>query len=304
MAPQLDETLGPIRSGYLRDKLFPYWFLAPCVLLLAALTVYPFFYILRTSLYRLSPAGDVFVGSLNYTRIFQDPFFYRAVWQTLVFAAGALALEFVLGLGMALLLDGEIRARGLWRALFLLPMILPPVVAGVIWRLIYNPSFGVLNGILHSLGADIKRWTWLASPVMALPSIILVDVWEWTPFVFLILLAGLQAIPNEPYEAARIDGSSAWQTFRHITLPLLSPSILVALLLRTMDLLRIFDQVFILTQGGPGFSTETVSLYIYKTAFRFYDFGYAAVLSLALLAVTMLLSHVYIRFLRGRGSVA
>ena len=151
------------------------------------------------------------------------------------------------------------------------------------------------------LGADIKRSTWLADPSIALACVIAVDAWEWTPFVFLILLAGLQAIPQEPYEAARIDGSSAWQTFIHITLPLLTPAILVALLLRTMDLLRIFDQVFILTQGGPGFSTETVSLYIYKTAFRFYDFGYAAVLSIVLLAVTMILCRVYIRFLRKPG---
>jgi multiple sugar transport system permease protein len=135
-------------------------------------------------------------------------------------------------------------------------------------------------------------------------SIILVDVWEWTPVVFLILLAGLQAIPEEPYEAARMDGSSGWQTFRHITLPLLRPAILVAVLLRTMDLLRIFDQVFILTQGGPGGATETISLYIYKTAFRFFDFGYAAAMSLALLLVTVVLSQIYIRLLQRRGGEA
>ena len=133
---------------------------------------------------------------------------------------------------------------------------------------------------------------------MALPSVILVDIWQWTPFMFLILLAGLQAIPQEPYEAAMIDGASAWQTFRDITLPLLKPAILIALLLRTMDLLRIFDQVFILTQGGPGFATETISLYIYKTAFRFFDFGYAAAMSFVLLILVNFISIGYIRFLR------
>jgi multiple sugar transport system permease protein len=211
-------------------------------------------------------------------------------------------LELGLGLALALLLDSQIRARWLWRSLFLLPMILPPVVVGVIWRLIYNPNFGVLNGALQLFGVDTTQLTWLADPSVALLSIILVDVWEWTPFVFLILLAGLQAIPEEPYEAARMDGSSGWQTFRHITLPLLRPAILVAVLLRTMDLLRIFDQVFILTQGGPGGVTETISLYIYKTAFRFFDFGYAAAMSLALLLVTVVLSQIYIRLLQRRGA--
>jgi multiple sugar transport system permease protein len=245
----------------------------------------------------LTPAGETFVGAQNFLRLLVDPFFYRAAVQTLVFTASALTLEFALGLALALLLDSQIRGRALWRALLLLPMILPPVVAGVTWRLIYNPGFGPLNGALRLVGVDTRRLTWLADPKFALASVVLVDVWEWTPFVFLILLAGLQAIPEEPYEAARIDGSSPWQTFRHVTLPLLLPALLVALLLRTMDLVRLFDSVFILTQGGPGFATETLSLYIYKTAFRFYDFGYAAAASLALLGVTAALSRLYIRFL-------
>jgi multiple sugar transport system permease protein len=273
-------------------------FLAPSVVLLLALTVYPLLYIVRISLHRLGPTGEVFVGGENFLRLIRDPFFFQALGQTLVFIVGALGLEFLLGLSLALLLDSQIRARGFWRALFLLPMLLPPVVVGVIWRLIYNPNFGVLNGVLQLLGFDTSRLTWLADPSVALAAIILVDVWEWTPFVFLILLAGLQAIPEEPYEAARIDGSSAWQTFVHVTLPLLAPAILVVLLLRTMDLLRIFDQVFILTQGGPGFATETISLYIYKTAFRFFDFGYAAAMSLVLLVVTLLVSRFYLGFLQ------
>jgi len=287
--------------GRLGARLFPYWFLAPAVALLLALTVYPFFYIIRLSLYRVSPAGEVFVGADNFLRLARDTLFFQSLGQTLALAAGALALEFGLGLGLALLLDSQIRGRNLWRSLLLLPMILPPVVVGVIWRLIYNPNFGVLNGALQLAGLDTTRLTWLADPSVALAAVMVVDVWEWTPFVFLILLAGLQAIPEEPYEAARIDGASAWQTFRHVTLPLLAPAILVALLLRTMDLLRIFDQVFILTQGGPGFATETISLYIYKTAFRFFDFGYAAAMSLLLLVGTLLVSRLYLRFLQRAG---
>jgi multiple sugar transport system permease protein len=285
-------------------RLFPYWFLAPAVALLLALTVYPFFYIVRLSLYRMSPGGEVFVGADNFLRLVRDPLFFQSLGQTLVFTVGALALEFGLGLGLALLLDSQIRGRNLWRSLLLLPMILPPVVVGVIWRLIYNPNFGVLNGALQLGGVDTSRLTWLADPSVALAAVIVVDVWEWTPFVFLILLAGLQAVPEEPYEAARIDGASAWQTFRHVTLPLLAPAILVALLLRTIDLLRIFDQVFILTQGGPGFATETISLYIYKTAFRFFDFGYAAAMSLLLLVGTLMVSRLYLRFLQRAGRSA
>ena len=294
-----DADAKPRRGTWQRH--LPYYFLAPAVVLLLALTVYPLLYILRISLYRTTVDGETFVGLANFARLFQDSFFHESLVHTLVFTAGALALELALGLGLALLLDSRIRARGLWRSLFLLPMILPPVVAGVVWRLIYNPNFGVLNGTLQLLGIDTTRLTWLADPSVALAAIVLVDVWEWTPFVFLILLAGLQAIPDEPYEAARMDGSSEWQTFRDITLPLLRPAILVAVLLRTMDLLRIFDQVFILTEGGPGRATETVSLYIYKTAFRFSDFGYAAAMSLALLVATLVLSQLYIRLLRRAG---
>jgi multiple sugar transport system permease protein len=282
------------RGSGLGARLFPYWFLAPAVALLLALTVYPFFYIVRLSLYRMSPGGEVFVGADNFLRLVRDPLFFQSLGQTLVFTVGALALEFGLGLGLALLLDSQIRGRSLWRSLLLLPMILPPVV----------PNFGVLNGALQLGGVDTSRLTWLADPSVALAAVIVVDVWEWTPFVFLILLAGLQAIPEEPYEAARIDGASAWQTFRHVTLPLLAPAILVALLLRTIDLLRIFDQVFILTQGGPGFATETISLYIYKTAFRFFDFGYAAAMSLLLLVGTLMVSRLYLRFLQRAGRSA
>jgi len=151
---------------------------------------------------------------------------------------------------------------------------------------------------------NTEQLTWTASPPLALAAVITVDVWQWTPFVFLVLLAGLQAIPQEPYEAARVDGSSSWQTFRHVTLPLLKPAILIVLLLRTMDLLRVFDQIFILTEGGPGFATETVSLYIYRSAFRFSDFGYACAMSFVLLLITNLISTIYIRLLQSRESVA
>lgn len=276
------------------ERALPYLLLAPAVLVLLLLTIYPLVYAVKVSLQ--TPAGAWTLA--HFARLFEDRFFAVALWQTFVYTAAALAAEFGLGLGLALLLDSQIRARHLFRALLLIPMMLPPVVVAVIWRLLYNPNFGAINGTLVSWGIDTSGLTWIASPALALPSVIMVDVWQWTPFMFLILLAGLQAIPQEPYEAAMMDGSSAWQTFRHITWPLLKPAILIALLLRTMDLLRIFDQIFILTQGGPGFATETISLYIYKTAFRFFDFGYAAAMSFVLLILTNIVSLGYIRLLR------
>lgn len=279
---------------YRFERILPYLLLAPTVLLLLGLTIYPMLYAVKLSLQTAEGSW----GLTNFVRLGGDRFFGIALLQTLIYSVAALVAEFGLGLGLALLLDSQIRARNLFRALLLTPIMLSPVVVGVMWRLILNPNFGVINGTLTALGIDVSRLTWLASPKLALPSVILVDVWQWTPFMFLILLAGLQAIPREPYEAAMIDGASAWQVFRHITLPLLRPAILVALLLRTIDLLRIFDQIFILTQGGPGFATETVSLFIYKTAFRFFDFGYAAALSLVLLVLVNIISTGYVRWLR------
>ena len=268
----------------------------PAVLLLFALSIYPLIYALKISL--TGPTGGFWLG--NYLRLFQDRFFAVAAAQTLLYASAALIGEFGLGLGLALLNDSLPRARGLFRAGLLAPMLLPPVVAAVAWRLIFNPQFGVLNGTLAALGFDTRRLTWTSGESTALASVVLVDIWEWTPFLFLLLSAGLQSIPPEPIEAAKIDGASSWRVFRDIVFPLLKPTILLALLLRGMDLVRIFDQIFILTQGGPGFATETVSLYIYWTAFRFYNFGYAAAMSLAGLAVTTVFARGLIRLMRAR----
>jgi len=282
-----------------RELLLPVLFIAPAVAVLLLLSIYPLIYSVTISLRQETPnAVKWSVG--NFVRLASDKFFLTAMAHTFVYAAAALTCEFLLGLGLALLLNKQIRGRGLFRASLLVPMMLPAVVAGVVWRLMLNPNFGAVNGVLKQLGINTENLTWTASPRLAMLSVIVVDVWQWTPFVFLVLLAGLQAIPQEPYEAALIDGSSRWQTFRHVTLPLLKPSILIVLLLRTMDLLRVFDQIFILTEGGPGFATETISLYIYRTAFRFFDFGYAAAMSFVLLALTNVISAIYIRFLQSK----
>lgn len=296
-ADYADLTNSFLNSG----KTLPYLLLAPAVFVLLALSIYPLIHIISLSL-QVNSGGAALWSFGNFTRLFSDQFFLAALGHTAVFAFSALTLEFLLGLGLAVLLNRQLRGRSYFRAALLAPMMLPTVVAGVVWRLMLNPNFGAVNGTLKGVGVNTDALTWTSSPGLAMLSIIAVDVWQWTPFVFLILLAGLQAIPQEPYEAALIDGSSPWQTFRHVTLPLLKPAILVALLLRTMDLLRVFDQVFILTEGGPGFATETLSLYIYRTAFRFSDFGYAAAMSFVLLVVTNIVSVFYLRMLQAEES--
>jgi len=278
------------------DRQIAYLLIAPTIAVLLALTIYPLIYSIKVSFESSSGTATL----QNFTRLFTDQFFLSALSHTFVYAAIALTVEFLLGLGLALLLDSQIRARNVWRTLLLVPMMLPPVVVGVVWRLMLNSNFGAVNGTLKSFGVNTDALTWTASPKLAMAAVIMADVWQWTPFMFLILLAGLQAIPREPYEAALTDGSSTWQTFRHVTLPLLKPAILIALLLRTMDLLRVFDHIFILTEGGPGLATETLGLYIYRTAFRFSNFGYAAAMSFVLLIITNIISAGYIRLLQTR----
>jgi multiple sugar transport system permease protein len=283
------------------ERTLPLLLLAPTLLVLLALSIYPLVYAVRVSLQTGTGANAAW-SMENFTRLLSDGFFLSALLHTLCYAVIALTCEFLLGLALAVLMSQEMRGRSFFRAALLVPMMLPPVVVGVVWRLALNPNFGAINGTLKSFGVNTESLTWTASPRLAFLSVIAVDVWQWTPFVFLILLAGLQAIPQEPYEAARIDGSTAWQTFRFVTLPLLKPAILIVLLLRTMDLLRVFDQIFILTEGGPGFATETVSLYIYRAAFRFGNFGYGAAMSFVLLIITNSISLVYIRLLQKQES--
>jgi multiple sugar transport system permease protein len=256
------------------------WIL-PALVVLVGLSIYPLIYSLKVSF--TSQQGDWTLG--NYARLFHDHLLFVSAIQTVIYVSVALAIELGLGLFMAIAVDSLGRGRTLFRAGFLAPMLLPPVVAAVIWRLIYNPQFGVLNSTLKGFGFATKTLTWTSGESSAMASVILVDIWEWTPFMFLLVSAGLQSIPLEPCEAAKMDGASPFKILRDIILPLLRPTLFLAILLRAMDLLRIFDQIWILTQGGPGQATETISLYIYRTAFRFFNFGYAASMSLVSLVL-------------------
>jgi multiple sugar transport system permease protein len=280
------------------DDRLKYVLLAPTIILLLVLTVYPLIFALAAALQTVNVRSGArnFVGLGNFIRIFKDPLFLNALKNTAIYTVSGVSVEFVLGMAFALILTERFRARNIFRTIFLTPMMLPPIVVAIIFKIIYMQQYGVANWLLSLVG--IKGMLWEAGPKTALFSLILVDIWEWTPFMFLILLAGMQSIPEDPYEAAKVDGASWFQVFRHITFPLLTPAVLIALLLRLMDTLRIFDQVFVMTGGGPANATETLSLYVYQTGFRFFDVGYATAMSFILLILTTVISTFFINRLQ------
>jgi multiple sugar transport system permease protein len=270
--------------------------LAPSLLLLLGVSVFPLLYSVQISLFSFRYGSPYeFVGLANYAQLFRDAGFWGALITTTVFTFFAVTIEFLLGLGLALLVAGEFRFKGLFRTAFMLPMVVTPVIVGITFRFIFTSDLGIVSYLTKAILG--KQFNFLSTPELALPAVILVNVWEWTSFMFLVLLAGLQSLPTEPFEAARVDGASAWQTFQDFTLPMLRPVILVALLIRTMDAFTTFDSIFILTAGGPGTSTETLSLYVYDTAFRFSQLGYAAAMVFAILLLLVVVSRLFIRFL-------
>jgi len=278
-------------------KWTPWLLLAPTVVFALAVTVLPLAYSLLTSL-REFPLGQApaFVGLRNYKSLLQDANFGNSLGTTLAYTVAATAIEFVLGLGLALLLKEEFAFQGVIRSSLIIPMVIAPVVVGIIWRLLYGADVGLFSYAVQAVtGSGISV---LSSTSLALPALILVDVWEWTPFMFLILLAGIQSLPQEPFEAARVDGASTWNIFWHLTIPMLKPVIVVAVMIRALDAFTVFDQVFVLTQGGPGSATEVATLMIYKTAFRFSQFGYGAAMAIGLLALVVCFSAALTRAFR------
>jgi multiple sugar transport system permease protein len=226
-----------------------------------------------------------FVGLENFADVIVDRRFWNGVRTTFYFTLLAVPLQVVLGLAIAVLFNREFPGKGLVRTIILLPMVATPVAIALIWALMFNPSLGVFNYFLESLG--LPRSLWVADASLAVPSLVLVDVWEWTPMVALILLAALQAIPGEFYEAARIDGASGWQAFRFITLPSIRSAIVVALILRSIDALKTFDIIYVITGGGPGTASETLNVFAFRTGFEFFRAGYAAALLIFLMFLVL-----------------
>lgn len=257
------------------------------------LTLYPVGYSIYTSftsLHLARPNIPVrFIGLENYAKMFASELFWFTMRNTVIMVTGAVTSQFVLGFALALLLDRKLPGIGIIRTILLLPLMVTPVVASLVWSLMLNPSTGVINYFLILLGWP-EPPVWLGSGGLAMASIIVVDAWQWTPFVMLLMLAGLQGIPKEYYEAAQLDGASPWQNVRFIIFPVLKPLIGVVLLLRVMDAFKIFDKIYILTQGGPGSATETIAFHAYRQGFGFFQMGYASALSMVLLIVVLIAS--------------
>jgi multiple sugar transport system permease protein len=282
--------------------LLPWLLLMPAALLLGGLTLYPLGRTLALSFFATDYGfvGAKFVGLANYLDLAGDRFFRQAVTNTVIFTLASTIIEVALGLGLALLLDRAFTGRALVMTLLLAPFVLSTMVVTAIWRAWFHFDLGFLNNLLRSLG--FAPVPWLFDPNLALWSIVLVDVWQSTPFTFLIILAGLRLIPRDVYEAARIDGAGPWRRFWTMTLPLLSPYLFIAALLRCVDSFKLFDKVYAMTGGGPGQATETVSLYIYRQGFRFFDIGMASAAAIVMIVVAGALALVYAAsMLRGAG---
>jgi len=267
------------------------WMLAPALALFAAVAVAPVVELVAMSLTQTDwiqgKANWRFVGADQYVRVFGDSLFRAGIFNTLLFSAGAVLAQMVLGFALALMTTRLTRGRVVYRTIFLLPILVPGIAIGAIWKLMYNFDFGVLNQMLGVVG--VAPVDWLGNGATALLAVIAVDVWHWTPFVFLLMLAGLESLPADVYEAARVDGATFRQEMRHVTLPLMLPTIVVTLVFRLLVSVKVFDEIYLLTGGGPGTATEVVSYTIFRRFFTEGQTGYGAAMSVVVLFALALL---------------
>jgi multiple sugar transport system permease protein len=274
-------------------------FLIPSLALLALVAIGPFVYAVALGFtdmsYALPDRDGNFVGLDNYRRLVGDPFVWRSAITTLQFVAAAVSAEFALGFAFALLLHARLSHRRLALTLVLIPMMLAPVAVGLLWKLMLQGEYGMLAHYLRQFGLIGDETAMLGDPDLAPTAIVAIDIWQWTPFVTLVMLAGLLSLPREPFEAAIMDGAGRLRVFRDVTIPLLRPIIALVLLLRAIDAFKEFDKVFILTGGGPGTSTELLSIYIYRIAFRDWDLAYAAVCAFMMYLVVFILCTAFHR---------
>jgi multiple sugar transport system permease protein len=288
----------------MRERTLKWVMILPAVLILLILVIYPLMWSLGLTFFDYSlmlKSPPVFIGVENYVDIVNDPSIWENFWLTAYFLAIALPIEFLLGFGIAFLLYEEFRGRRVVLTLLLIPMMLAPIAVGVFYRFIFDSTFGILTYFLSVVGIHGFEWY---TDQWVIPCVALVDVWMWTPFMVLILLAGLTAVPRYLYEAANIDRAGWIMKFRYVTFPIMKPLIGVAVLFRTMDILKVFDSVFILTNGGPGSSSELISFRIYREAFQYFHTGRAAALSMIFLVMIIVLTNVYLRFLTRRPAQA
>ncbi|WP_299417444.1 sugar ABC transporter permease [uncultured Sulfitobacter sp.] len=272
------------------NRITPYMFVAPAALVMLLALFYPISYMIWGSFRDWDPSQSLseteFVGLANYAKLLVDPAFHASFWVTIVFAFTVVTVEMVLGVGLALLLDRNIRGMSVLRTLFILPMMIAPVVVGLVWRYMYHQTYGTFNRFLESIGLEGINWLG-QNPLL---SVILADIWQWTPFIFILSLAALQSLPKSALEAARIDGATGWQQIIHIKIPLMLPVLIVTMLLRLIDAFKVLEVILVLTGGGPGLSTEILALRIARTAREFRELGEAAAMSNYLLMLLMVLT--------------
>jgi multiple sugar transport system permease protein len=270
------------RGRYLR-------FVLPALVLIFAVIVFPWLFTIWMSAQDWHVAQTpTFAGFSNYTNLLTDQRFLESIGHTIYFTVLAVILPVVFGVASAVVFHQRFPWRGVLRAVFIMPMMATPVAVALIWTMMFHPQLGVLNYLLSLVGIPPQMWVYDQSTVI--PSLVLVEVWHWTPLVMLIVLGGLAALPTEPYESALIDGASQWQMFRHITFPMVLPFIMVAVVIRTIDALKAFDTIFVITQGGPGTASETINIYLYLQAFAFYNIGHASAVVVVFFVLIVVLS--------------
>ena len=272
------------------NRMTPYVFMAPAVIIMGLALLYPLGYMIYGSFRAWDPSQNIseteFVSLKNYITLFFDPAFRESLSVTLTFAFAVVTAELAIGVGLALLLDRNIRGMSVLRTLFILPMMIAPVVVGLMWRYMYHPTVGTINRTLKSMG--LEGVDWLGQH--ALLSVIIADIWQWTPFIFILSLAALQSLPRSALEAAKIDGATGWQQIRYIKLPLMMPVLIVTGLLRLIDAFKVLEVILVMTEGGPGLSTEIIALRISRTATEFRELGVAAAMSNYLLILLLILT--------------
>jgi multiple sugar transport system permease protein len=294
-APQA--TLSTVKPGGRRDR-SRWFFLLPAAGWVLLFTIFPLFYAIFTSFWSFRfGRRNQFVGFDNFARLFTDPDLRNGLWVTFIFVFFSVSISMLLGFALALLLNREIRGRNVLRAIMILPLFATPVALGYLGITMFYEENGPINAALVALG--IGKIPWISNPFWAKVAIIIVDVWQWTPFVFLVSLAGLQGLPQDLYEAAEVDGGNSWQLFRRITLPLIAPTLWLILLLRLVDAFKVFDIPMSLTLGGPGRATEVYSMYTYRTGMRFFDHGYAAAQGFLLLVIVSIIVSLLFGRIRG-----
>ena len=267
-----------------------YWpFLLPAGGVVLAVIIFPWLFTLYMSVHEFKVGGDfTFIGLDNYLRLTTDDRFLWSVVRTLYFTALSVVLPVALGVAAAITFHKKFPMRGIARTIFILPMMATPVAVALVWTMTFHPQLGVLNYLLTSVGIPPSQWTY--DSVSVIPTLVMVETWQWTPLVMLIVLGGLASLPIDPYEAATLDGASGWDMFRHITVPLVWPHIIVATVIRTIDALKAFDLIFVISGGGPGTSSETMNLFLYLQAFSFYNMGYAAAVTVVFFIIILLVS--------------